>query len=103
MLTKSLLFAAVLSIGSFASAQDAAAPTLSPMTARAAKKAHVLLFAGGGSQEILAVDAGRNDRLNSVEVVYDSRGINIPGSTISAAEKRGRLKTSMTLKDLSSR
>jgi hypothetical protein len=103
MLTKILLVAASLAIGSAALAENAVPSTASPVTASAAKKAHQLLFAGGGSMDILAVDAGPNDTLAAVEVVQDSRGVNIPGSTISAGDKPSRLKTSMSLKDLPSR
>ena len=103
MLTKILLVAASLAVGSAALAADAATPTASAVTASAAKKAREVLFAGGGSKDIFAVDAGPNDTLAAIEVVEDSRGVNIPGSTISAGDKPSRLKTSLSLKDLAPR
>jgi hypothetical protein len=102
MLTKVLLCAASLAIGSAALAQGAATPTTSAVTASAAKKAHELLFAGGGSMDILSVYAGPNDTLAAIEIVDGSKGVNIAGNTISAGDKPGRLKTSMSLKDLPS-
>jgi hypothetical protein len=99
MLTKFLVLLASVAVGSAAIAQDAA-PAGSPVTASAAKKARVLIFADGGSDEIFAVDAGANDTLDAIEVVDGNRAIKIPGSTISAGDKPSRLKTSWTFKSL---
>jgi hypothetical protein len=106
MLAKFLFVAVSLTIGSAAIAQNATAPTTttapatSAVTASAAKKAHSLLFAGGGSADIFDVEAGPDDSLAAIEIVQDSRAVKIPGNTISAGDKPGRLKTSLTLKSL---
>jgi hypothetical protein len=103
MLTKILVVVASVAIGSGALAEAPKTPAASPVTASSAKKARTLIFADGGSKDIFDVNAGPNDTLTAIEVVEDSRGINIPGSTISAGDKPSRLKTSLTLKDLSPR
>ena len=103
MLSKIILVVAWIAIGSAALAEGAKTSAASPVTASAAKKAHTVLFAGGGSKDIFDVKAGPNDTLSAIEVVNDNRGVNIPGSAISAGDKPSRLKTSLTLKDLSSK
>jgi hypothetical protein len=102
MLSKILFVVASVAIGSAALAEDAKTPAGLPVTASAAKKAHEVLFAGGGSKDIFDVKAGPNDTLSAIEVVEDNRGIDIPGSTISAGDKPSRVRTSLTLKDLTS-
>lgn len=103
MLTKFACLAAGLLVAVAALAQNAPSSAAPQVTVSAAKKARSLSFAGGGSVDIFEVDAGPNDTLASIEVVEDSRTVNIPGSTISAGDKPGRLKTSLSLKDLAPR
>jgi hypothetical protein len=100
MLTKYVVLLASVAVGSAAIAQDAAPAGSSQVTASAAKKARILVFADKGSDEIFAVDAGPNDRLDAVEVVEGNRAIKVPGNTISAGDKPSRLKTSWTFKSL---
>ena len=102
MRTKMIFIALSFAVAAAGVAQGATAASASSVTARAAKKARVLLFSGGGSKDIFDVHAGPNDNLAAVEVVENSRGVNIPGSTISAGDKRWELKTSLALKDLPS-
>ena len=100
MLAKFALLVSSFAIGSAAIAQDVASTSSSPVTASAAKKAHTLIFSGGGSIDIFAIDAGPNDTVGAVEVVDGNRAVKIPGNTISAADKLSRLKTSWTYKSL---
>ena len=100
MRTILLLASVAVAISSAALAEDAAAPAGSPVTASAARKAHQLILSGGGREDIFQVDAGPNDTLTAIEIVIDSKSVVIPGSTLSAGDKPGQLKTSLTLKQL---
>ena len=95
-----LLVAAAFAVGSAASAQDAPAASSGQLTYSAAKKAHYLATSDKRGADIYVVDAGPNDSVAAVEVVYDDRIIKVPGSTVSAGDKPSRLKTSLTAKDV---
>ena len=91
-----LVLAAALVVSSPALAQNAS----TPVSASAAKKAHYLAIQGGGGSDIDHINVGPNDTISSVVIIFDQRFVNVPGSTISAGDKPGRLKTSLTEKDL---
>jgi hypothetical protein len=96
-----LLIAAALVIGTAAFAQGAATTTAdAPPTLSAAKKANYLVMADRKGGDIYMVDAGANDSVAFVEVIYDNRIIKVPGSTISTTEKSRVLKTSLTGKEV---
>jgi hypothetical protein len=100
MRTIVLLASVVITIGSAALAEDAAAPAGSPVTASAARKAHQVTLSGGGREDIFQVDAGPNDTLTAIEIVVDSKAVVIPAATLSTGDKPRELKTSLTLKQL---
>lgn len=95
-----LLVAAVFAVGGAASAQDAPVASAGQLTYSAAKRAHYITTSDKRGADIYLVDAGPNDSVAQVEVVYDNRIIRVPGSTVSAGDKPSRLQTSLTAKDL---
>lgn len=90
------LVAIGLNFAATAIAQTAAVP----LTYSASKKAFILELAGGGSIAIDRINAGRDDSIASVSIIYNSRIVEVPGATISPGSNLKRLKTSLSEKDL---
>jgi hypothetical protein len=70
------------------------------IAASVAQNAHYIFLADQGGFLIDRINAGPNDRLDSVTIVYNYHWVDIPGKTITAGSDPGSLKTSLTSEDL---
>jgi hypothetical protein len=100
MLTKYVVVALSLALGSAAIAEDAPAPSAGTVTLSAAKKANQVILSGGGRESIYSVVPGPNDTVEALEVIEGNKIVRIPGSTLSAGDKPSHLKTTMTFKEV---
>jgi 3-hydroxyisobutyrate dehydrogenase-like beta-hydroxyacid dehydrogenase len=96
---KSILILASLVVAAPAFADDAASAPGAALTATAAKQATYLMTSNGQTATINSVIAGPDDTIAAVSVIYNDSIYTIPGSTVSAGEKK-RLKTSLSSKEV---
>ena len=100
MIIRPILIAAALLAAAPALADDAAPAPASSLTASEASKASYLVTSNGQTSTINRVIPGPNDSVAGVSVIYGDSIYVIPGATVSAGDKKNRLKTSLSSKDV---
>jgi hypothetical protein len=93
-----VVLAALVSAAATAQAPAPAAST--PITYDLARNAHYLFTADGHRLDIFEVTKGPNGSVGRVSLNVDGNAREVPAETLSAGEKRGLLKTSLTYNQL---